>query len=198
MVPLVVRSPQRLAVLGALALTLAAAGCGGSSSSSESSTTTEATTTEAATTGSSGGGSANGRLSAATWATYEAGRAQAQSVNQSATATFRKCRQLVLSSADSSKVKSCLGDSTTSVVTAGQKALSTLQGFQSEASGACSTALTNYEGAVRLYVASVNALGGAVDRGSSAQAQTAIDQSTHALATARTQGAKFEAACKPV
>ena len=82
-------------------------------------------------------------------------------------------------------------------MTEGQKALTTLASFDDEAGGACATALTDLEGYVKLYIASVNSLGTAVDQGNNASAQAAIDNSSEALARSRETFAPFEAACKP-
>lgn len=168
---------------------LALSGCGGSDE--EAGETTVDTSTETV-------GAGGGRLSAASWATYEETRDQARAVNTAATKTFRKCRETVLGAADTDAVKACLGDSTTAVVTEGEKALATLTGFEDEVSGACASALTNLEGYYKLYLASVKSLGTSVEQGNVASVQGSIDEASEALARGRATLGPFEAACKPV
>ena len=91
-------------------------------------------------------GAGDGRLSEASWATYQAARAKAQAVNAAATKTFQTCADLDFTSVSSDQIKACLGDSTSAVVTEGQKFMDTLAGFESEASGDCATALTRSPG----------------------------------------------------
>ena len=51
---------------------------------------------------------------------------------------------------------------------------------------------------MKLYIASVNAIGVAVDSGSVASTQTAIDNALEGLNVARDARPPFEAACRPV
>jgi hypothetical protein len=179
-----------LAVLACLACAVVPAGCGGSGNESGGGTTTTRSTTTAGSTG-------QGRLSPTSWATYTDVRDHARTVNTAAIKTFQKCRGLDFTSVSTEKIQSCLGDSTSSVVTEGQMVLKTLGGFEGEAGGACATALTQLEGNVHLYVASVNTLTSTVQRGSPAGAPAQIDSATTALAHSRASQAAFESACKP-
>jgi hypothetical protein len=157
------------------------AGCGSNSSGSEGSTTTA---------------SKHERLSPAAWETYMKEAAQARQTNTAATKTFQTCSQLQVSSPDSKKIQECLGDSTKTVVDEGQRVLTVLDGFESEAAGACATALHQLQGTVRLYVASVNTLGETAQKrpaGVGPQLQAAQE----GLAHARASQAAFEGACRP-
>jgi hypothetical protein len=168
---------------------LALAGCGGSDDEGASGTTVEPSTETGATD--------DRRLSAASWATYLEARDRARAVNAKATAAFRECRDVVIDAADTDAVKSCLGDSTTAVVTEGEEALATLSSFEDEVGGACAAELTDLQGYLRLYTASVQSLGTAVDEGDVASVQSSIDEAADALARERETSAPFEAACKP-
>jgi hypothetical protein len=170
-----------LALVGAFAL----GGCGGDDDSGSS--TTAETPTQAE----------NERLSQESWETYEAAASKARTVNNASIAVFRKCRNLT-GTPDSQAVETCLGTSTSNVVTEGKKVLATLDGLEQEAGGACATATANLAGSIKLYVASVNAIGVAVDSGSVATSQAAIDNAVEGLGVARDARAPFEAACKPV
>jgi hypothetical protein len=77
-------------------------------------------------------------------------------------------------------------------VAEGRQFQATLEGFQDEAGGACTKAVTDYAGIVKLYIASVNALGG-----EASPSATQVDQASGALVRARTAAGAFEAACKP-
>ncbi len=176
--------------LAALALLASfAAGCGGSDDGGGSA----AATTQAATQ------AGNTRLSAAAWADYVALSAELASVNQAATKTFAVCRRLAApsSKADPDKVKACLAGTTDKVVATGKKAQPVLEEATAEAQGACATAATDLQGAVRLYLASVQALGSTVDSGNLPGSTTQIDNSQEALKNARSAQATFEQACKP-
>jgi hypothetical protein len=50
---------------------------------------------------------------------------------------------------------------------------------------------------VKGYIATINALNGAIDRGDVSFAQQQIDEASRALAGARASQVAFEAACKP-
>lgn len=167
-------------------LTLAAGGCGGSDDEGTTTTAEPATTAAAEDT----------RLSAASWATYVAAGTKARAVNQAAIKTFRACRDEILTDA-SDQAKQCLGTSTSKVVTQGRELIATLDGFEGEVGGACATATTNYAGSVKLYIASVNAIGVTVEGGNVASSQTAIDNALEGLTAARTAATDFEEACKP-
>jgi hypothetical protein len=170
------------------------AGCGGSSNG-ESGTTTAAATTTAAPS-SAGGAGKNGRLSQAQWAEYSAVVAKAQAVNRPAIATFARCRKLIVSAANSQKVQTCLGNSTSAVVTAGKQTLTELEKVTAGTSGACAKAGQQLTGYVKLYVASVQAIQTTVSQNSVPTTQS-IDQATSALGRARAANAAFQAACKP-
>jgi hypothetical protein len=174
------RASAVLAVLGCALL----AGCGGGSSSGGGSTSTGTTA------------STHERLSPAAWETYTKEKAKARQVNTAATATFRTCSKLQVSSPSPEKIQACLGDSTAAVVDEGHRVLTVLDGFESEAAGACATALHQLQGTVRLYVASVNTLGEVAQNrpaGVGPQLQAAQEGLTHA----RASQAAFEAACSP-
>jgi hypothetical protein len=169
-----------VALIGGLALW--AAGCGGS----------DGEDTGTATTGE------NMRLSQASWDAYVEARDSARAVNQKAVKTFSTCRSRMVTSENTEELQSCLTDSTSAVVSEGEKALDTLEGFEDEAGGACATALEELAGYLKLYVASVNALQSAAEEGDSASVETQIDQSAEALGKDREANAAFEAACKPL
>jgi hypothetical protein len=184
--------PGTWAVVGSLAFALALAGCGGSSNESAGDTTTTTMTTS--------GGGGNERLSVESWAIYTSTAAKAKSVNTAAIKTFRKCRTLASKGASSTQLQACLDGSVSDVVTEGQKVLHTLQGLDSEVSGACSSAFTALEGYIKLYIASVNTLQSAIEGegvGSQTGFATQLDNSQQALVRARASQAPFEATCKP-
>jgi hypothetical protein len=140
---------------------------------------------------------ANTRLDAASWATYVSQREKAQAVNRAATKTFAKCRELAQPGTQPQQIRTCLGDAPTKVVSEGQQVISTLEGFQDEVSGACLGANKRLSGYVRSYIATINAIDQAIDRGNAVAIQQQFDQANRALAGARTSIAAFEAACKP-
>jgi hypothetical protein len=177
-----VRAPR---LLLAVALLVAVAGCGGDDEASTTATTAATTTASAG----------NDRLSATSWATYETALAQAQKVNQTAIATFAKCRDLLARDVASEQVEQCFGTTTLDVVSQGQQFLTTLDVFKEDAGGACEKALTDYAGLVNLYIASVNGL---TSGDSPSPSQTQVDQASGALVRSRTAARAFEAACKPV
>jgi hypothetical protein len=190
--------PGTLAVVGPLAFALALAGCGGSSNESADDTTTTAAATTTTTAASGGGG--NARLPTESWSTYTSTAAKAKSVNTAAITTFRKCRTLASKGASSTRLQSCLDGSLSDIVTEGQKVLRTLQGFDSEVSGSCSSALSALQGYTKLYIASVNGLQSAIEGqgvGGQSGFATQLDDSQRALVRARASQASFEAACKP-
>jgi hypothetical protein len=117
-------------------------------------------------------------------------------VNQAAIKTFSKCRDLVVRNMQSQQIQQCFGTTTSNVVTQGQKFLTTLEGFDSEVAGACAKALTDYQGYVKLYLSSVNALDTGLDSSSPPDA-TQVDQAQGALVRARTASKAFETNCKP-
>jgi hypothetical protein len=162
----------------AIALLLALAGCG-----DDDGTETPTVTT---------GETANVRLSASSWDTYTAALAKAQKVNQPAIKQFAKCRDLLAQNAGSEQLEQCFSATTSKVVAEGKEFLATLEGFEDEAGAACAKAVTDYAGIVKLYIASVNALG---DEASPSATQ--VDQASGALVRARTAAGAFEAACKP-
>ena len=173
----------------ACALSAGAWGCGGSdddSAAGESTSTTTATTTAAG----------NERLTAAEWATYQTTLTEAQTVNEAAVKTFAKCRDLLGTDADTSKVKTCLGTSTTTVVDKGQQALAVLEGFN--VTGACASAQTDFVNNVRGYVSSVNGMTRSLEADSTASLGSSIDNAQEALTSTRETRPKFEAACKPL
>jgi hypothetical protein len=164
---------------------VALAGCGGSDN--EAATTEQTATTPVA---------ANKRLSQASWGTYTTAATEAKKVNQAAIKTFSKCRDLIVRHMQSQQIQQCFGDSTSSVVTEGKKFLTTLEGFDSEVGGDCAKALTDYQGNVKLYLASVNALDTGLDSNTPPDA-TQVDQAQGALVRARASSTAFDAACKP-
>jgi hypothetical protein len=167
------------------AICAGASACGGSDESGKSTTTT--TTTSAA---------GNERLSSADWAAYQMAFADAQAVNADAVKAFTKCRNLVGTNADAEKVKTCLGDATTAVVSEGQKFLRVLEGF--DVSGACDAARLELVNYVRAYVSSVNGINRSLDAGSTASLGANVTNATHGLTEARKAEPKFTAACKPL
>jgi hypothetical protein len=183
-----VRSPTLLAWLVcfvAAGVVLLAVGCGGSDDDSDSTGTTVET----------GSGAENVRLSDASWDEYVTARDSSHQVNTAATKTFAKCAKVAPGS-DSAAIDTCLGDSAASVVAEGESLLETLGGFEDEVGGACADALTQLDGYVKLYVASVKGVETAVDA-DQAGVSTQIDEATEALEEARAARAPFEAACKP-
>jgi hypothetical protein len=168
--------------LGAVVLS----GCGDDDSSAE-------TTVDVPTATDAGGG----RLSQESWDTYVQARDEARAVNTEATATFRRCRNDLPITASTDEVESCLGDSLSDVVSEGEEALETLEGFEDEVGGACAGALTELEGNLTLYIASVKSLEGIVEQGDPAGVQAAVDNATTALEQEREAFAPFEAACRP-
>ena len=172
------------AALAVTAFALALSGCGSDSSNATAPTITVPTT--------------DTRLSTESWAKYEEAQRQAQAVNLAARATFKKCEEEVLSLNDAQKTKDCLSDTTDKVVAEGQDFDTVLNAFEGEAGGACASALTTLDGTVKLYIASVNAVGLAVERSSSAEMTNQVDQANEALAAVRPAGVAFQAACKPV
>jgi hypothetical protein len=180
-----VQGGRILAALAAAVVGLLLAGCGGSDNEAE--TTAPSVTTPAA---------GSKRLSTASWNEYVAAGAQAQKVNQAAIKTFSKCRDLIVRNMQSQQVQQCFGTTTSDVVTQGQKFLTTLQGFEGEVAGACAKALTDYQGYVKLYLSSVNALDTGLDSSSPPDA-TQVDQAQGALVRARTSSKAFETSCKP-
>jgi hypothetical protein len=145
-------------------------------------------------------GGGNKRLSAKSWAVYKTTSTKAKRVNTAALATWAKCRILASQGASSSRLRACLGDSLSKVVTEGKKVLKVLQGFSGEVAGTCSTALANLAGYIKLYLAGVNSLqtslaGGGVGAGTGFGPQ--LDNARHALSRARAAQPPFEAACKP-
>jgi hypothetical protein len=161
-----------------------ASACGGSDESGKSTTT--------ATTSTAG----NERLSSADWAAYQTALADAQAVNADAVKAFTRCRDLVGTNADAEKVKTCLGDATTAVVSEGQKFLRVLEGF--DVSGACDAARLELVNYVRAYVSSVNGINRSLDAGSTASLGANVTNATHGLTEARKAEPKFTAACKPL
>jgi hypothetical protein len=181
-----VQGGRILAALAAAVVGLVLAGCGGSDGEADSTTPPTVTTSDAA----------NKRLSAASWDTYVTSATQAQKVNQAAIKTFSKCRDLIVRNMQSQQVQQCFGTTTSDVVTQGQKFLTTLQGFEGEVAGACAKALTDYQGYVKLYLSSVNALDTGLDSSGPPNA-TQVDQAQGALVRARTSSKAFETSCKP-
>jgi hypothetical protein len=169
------------AVLAALAL----AGCGGDDD--EESAPTAADTAVLA---------ADEPLDQASWDEYVEARDSAQAVNREATATFRRCRDLLATDADEAKVEECLGTSVADVVDEGGEFLTVLEGIEAEAGGACKSAATNLHGTVKLYVSTVNAIGLDLERSSLPTAND-VDSAVRTLTAARAAGTAFEEECKP-
>lgn len=178
--------PVTIAAAVALACAAGAAGCGGDDGSGA-----EATTAPTATV------AKDARLSQASWQTYLKARTRAQAVNATATKKFRACRSLIEADTDPQEVQSCLGDTPTKVVSEGQQLIATLDGFQDETGGACADAGTALSGYVNSYVATINAVNDAIDRGNVTFVQQQLDEAARALAGARASRAPFEAACRP-
>jgi hypothetical protein len=164
---------------------LVVAGCGGSSGESSGSTTASAST-----------GGKNTRLSQASWNEYTAVAEKARTVNKAAIATFSRCRDVAVSAQDPDKVKACLGNSTTSVVTTGKQTLTELDKITSEATGACAKASEELTGYVKIYVASVDTVGTSVAQ-ATLPSTASIDNASTALKHARATDTAFVAACKP-
>jgi hypothetical protein len=137
------------------------------------------------------------RLSTESWALYVEARDQAQEVNQAARKTFAACDARTLTAENKDAVKTCLSGATEKVVAEGEDFRTVLDGFTGEAGGACAKALTNLDGYVKLYIASVQGIASAVERGSSSGVQTQIGQSNEALEAARAATVAFDAACAP-
>jgi ABC-type glycerol-3-phosphate transport system substrate-binding protein len=180
-----VQAGRILAALVAAVVGLALSGCGGSDNEADTAPPTVNT------------GAANKRLSAASWDTYVTSATQAQKVNQAAIKTFSKCRDLIARNMQSEQIQQCFDDSTSDVVTEGQKFMATLAGFDDEVAGACAKALTDYEGYVKLYVSSVNALDTGLQGSTNPPDATQVDQASGALARARAASKPFETNCKP-
>ena len=178
------RLPYAVAALAVAALALALSACGSSSSNATAPTVTLPTT--------------DTRLSTESWSKYVEAQRQAQTVNLAARATFKKCEDEIFSLNDPQKTKDCMYDTTQQVVAEGQDFDTVLNAFEGEAGGACASALTTLDGTVKLYIASVNAVGLAVERSSSAEMTNQVDQANEALAAVRPAGVAFQAACKPV
>ena len=171
--------------LAAVSAVFTLAGCGGGDDNGDDNAEPPTVTTAQ---------TANVRLSASSWQTYETELAQAQKVNQAAIKTFSKCRDLLAQNVGSEKIQQCFGTTTSDVVTEGQKFLTTLEGFEDEVGGACAKAQTDYAGLVKLYIASVNALSSGDETSPSA---VQVDEASGALVRARGAGQAFQAACKP-
>ncbi len=174
----------------AAVLLLAAAGCGGGGDGSTSSST------ESTTTSTTGGSAQNARLTQAQWTEYEQEKAHAQQINQAAIKTFRKCRVLIDQQKPADQVQACFGDSTSSVVTEGQKLLAFIAEIGPTVSGACGTATGNLHNQIKLYISSVNALGLSAQGGTVPPIQS-VDTAQRALVAAQAATAAFETACKP-
>jgi hypothetical protein len=177
------------AAAAAAVLLALAAGCGGSGSS-EGTTTTTAAQAPAQT--------QSARLSPASWAAYVQKRAKAQAVNNTAIKTFATCRHLIYSSVPAERIQACLGNSTSVVVRTGKSALATLNSLSDQTEGACAASVTQFAGHVKLYIASVQALGVAVSGDQPASEQSAIDNSLEALKGTKASRLAFERACRPV
>ena len=175
-------------VLAAAALALA--GCGGSSSSSNGNSAAAPTTT-------AGAPATSERMDQATWARWGQIRTSAQTVNQKAIATFRKCKSLVLSNVSQQKVQACMSDSASSVVTEGRKVQAALADVSSSTTGACKTAATDLGGNVTLYIATVNGIDKAVTAGNVPSSQR-LDSALAQLGRTRALVPPFEQACKPL
>jgi hypothetical protein len=169
-----------------IAASLVLGGCGSSSdANSETTTSTKAKSEQ------------NVRLTPAAWNDFTAVREHARTVNNTAIATFRTCRSLIYSSASPEKVNACLGNSTATVVSTGKDTLKALEAQSKDIAGACADANTQLHGYVKVYVASIQAVQSAVDRGNVTAAQPHIDNALLALEHTRAANTKFETACKP-
>ncbi len=174
-----------------LAVALAVTGCGSSD---------DAATETAATAGTSAGSGAAQRLSPQSWSNYVVARTKAKAVNTAALHRWAKCRAVASAGAPSARVQACLGNSMSTVVSAGEDMRATLQRLESDVSGRCGTKLDDLSGMIKLYIASVNAGQTALEGGGVGD-QTGfdddLDNSRQALVRARAQEPPFEAACKP-
>ena len=177
--------PAGLALLVVLALLLAA--CGGDDD--EDATPTAETSAAAQ--------AESVRLEPAAWDEYVERRDQARTVNEEAIATFRRCRDLLSTSADEEKVFTCLGDSAENVVTEGKDVLAYLEDVEQDVAGACATATETLQGNVRIYTATVNQIALSVERSTVPSSQE-IDTSLAQLAATQKASAAFDRACRPV
>jgi hypothetical protein len=176
-----------LTLLAATALALA--GCGGGSSSNGNSAAAPTTT--------AGAPATSERMDQASWARWGQIRTSAQTVNQNAIATFRKCKNLVLSNVSQQKVQACMSDSASSVVTEGRKVQAALADVSSSTTGACKTAATDLGGNVTLYIATVNGIDELVKSGNVPSSQR-LDSALAQLGRTRALVPPFETACKPM
>jgi hypothetical protein len=174
------------ALLAVLVLLLA--GCGGDDDDGDAAATTPGTEEVSGT---------NERLDEESWAEYEELRTSARTVNDTAVETFRTCRDLVATTVPQDQVQECLGDSAGQVVEEGRKVLAELDGFAGEVGGACSDALVDLQGNIKLYSSSVLAIQNNVDQ-SRIPTTEDIDAALSSLTASRAAATKFEAACKPV
>jgi hypothetical protein len=179
-----------LILLGALVSTalLTVVGCGGSDDGSASSDTTS--------TSSSTSTAGPARLSSSEWTAYQTALQQAQVVNLPALKTFTKCGNLLKKGATASQTETCMGTAPQDVVTAGQKFLAVLTGF--DVGGDCASELGNLTNYVRGYISLVNGVQQGLQSGSTAAIKSQLANASTTLASARETQAPFEAACKPV
>ena len=176
------------ALLAGLLLALVHVACGGDDDDDEAAGTATADTTAVA---------ANERLDQETWDAYVEQRDEARAVNDEAITTFRRCRDLLGTDVPAERVEECLGSATTDVVTEGQEVLAELDDLAGDVSGACADANEQLSGNIKLYIASVNAIGRGVEQGNLPSSND-VGSSLAQLERSRTAAAAFERACKPV
>jgi hypothetical protein len=169
------------------ALAAVVAGCGGGSSSSKSTTPTTTPTTTPATTGSNGGG-AHARLSKTEWQTYTGKNKSFVTVTTQSVAKFQACGSAAGRTTSASAYVKCMGDTPQKAISVTEDLGKTLHGFHPSATGACTTSINAYIGALSQWR---NVLGSV-----QASLSSAAPQSSGAAANARTQYPQVQAAAK--
>jgi hypothetical protein len=170
-----------LALVAALALALLS-GCGGGDGGGESDDGDAAAVAQ------------NERLTTAQWDEYTAAAATFDDTLQTSTKAFRRCQD---TAASSEEFAECAGGDVEEALMATEDLGQTLASFEGSVAGACSDALTQYAGAVKLQASSLNALEGILDQGSPPETAAAVDDVATAFEGVTTSAKSFTAACRP-
>ena len=171
-----------LTVVALFALVLLAAGCGGGSDSENGGGNGEAV-------------AENERFTEEQWAEYTAAAATYNSTLEESRTVFIACQEGALGNDELSQ---CIGAEVDNAVGATLEFEETLTSFEGSVAGACSDALVQYAGSVKIHASTLNALDNILQGDSVAEVSTATTNAVLGRDEVVEATPPFTAACEPV
>jgi hypothetical protein len=173
----------RIGVLVAVTVALLVAGCGGDGDDSGNGNDNAAAA------------AGNERFTEAQWTEYSAAAATYDSTLSESRTVFLACQAGAVGGEELSQ---CVGAEVDKSVGAALEFQETLASYEGTVAGACSDALVQYTGSVKIHASTLNALDSTLESNSVAEISVAIDNAVLGREEVTTAADAFLLACEPV